>query len=126
MSNPNVETVTSTADRLKLALALLVFIAGLVGFYVLANSPMIARVGVVLAGLIVGLLIAWASEPGRRLIAFGKDSVQETKRVIWPSRKETVQTTGIVFAFTVVMAVFLWLADKSIEWVLYSLILGWK
>ena len=126
MSNPNVETVTSAADRLKLALALLVFIAGLVGFYVLASSPMIARVGVVLAGLVVGLLIAWTSEPGRRLISFSKDSIQETKRVIWPSRKETVQTTGIVFAFTVVMAIFLWLADKSIEWVLYSLILGWK
>ncbi len=126
MSNPNVETVTSAADRLKLALALLVFIAGLAGFYVLASSPTIARVGVVLAGLVLGLLIAWTSEPGRRLISFSKDSVQETKRVIWPSRKETVQTTGIVFAFTVVMAVFLWLADKSIEWVLYSLILGWK
>ena len=45
---------------------------------------------------------------------------------MWPSRKETVQTTGLVFAFVVIMAVFLWLTDKSLEWVLYDLILGWK
>src|SRR5690606_17807974 len=99
MSNPNVETVTSTADRIKLGLAIAAFVAGLAGFYALSNSPMIARVGVIIAGVVVALVIAWFSEPGRRLIAFGQDSVQETRKVVWPSRKETVQTTMVVFAF---------------------------
>ncbi|MBX6317678.1 preprotein translocase subunit SecE [Pigmentiphaga sp.] len=126
MSNPNVETVTSTADRIKLGLAIAAFVAGLAGFYALSNSPMIARVGVIIAGVVVALVIAWFSEPGRRLIAFGQDSVQETRKVVWPSRKETVQTTMVVFAFVLVMALFLWVTDKTIEWVLYDLVLGWK
>lgn len=126
MSNPNVETVTSTADRIKLGLAIAAFVAGLAGFYALSNSPMIARVGVIIAGVVVALVVAWFSEPGRRLIAFGQDSVQETRKVVWPSRKETVQTTMVVFAFVLVMALFLWVTDKTIEWVLYDLVLGWK
>jgi preprotein translocase subunit SecE len=47
-------------------------------------------------------------------------------KVVWPSRKESLQMTGYVFAFVVVMALFLWLADKTIEWLLYDLILGWR
>ena len=65
-------------------------------------------------------------EPGRALIAYGQDSVRETKKVVWPTRKEAMQMTGIVFAFVILMAIFLWLTDKSLEWVFYDLILGWK
>lgn len=126
MSNPNVETVTNAADRVKVGLALAAFIGGLVGFYALSSSPTVARLGALLAGLVVALIILWFSEPGRRLAAFAQDSYQETRKVVWPSRKETIQTTGAVFAFVVVMALFLWLTDKSIEWVLYDLLLGWK
>lgn len=126
MSNPNVETVTSATDRIKVGLAIAAFVAGLVGFYALSTSPTIARVGAILVGLIVALVIAWFSEPGRRVIAFAQDSYQETRKVVWPTRKETIQTTGAVFAFVVIMAIFLWLTDKSIEWVLYDLLLGWK
>ena len=50
----------------------------------------------------------------------------ELAKIVWPSRKETMQTTGMVFAFVVVMAIFLYLTDKSLEWVLYDLVLGWK
>ena len=50
----------------------------------------------------------------------------EARKIVWPSRKETTQTTGLVFVFAVVMALFLWLTDKSLEWVLYDLVLGWK
>ncbi len=70
--------------------------------------------------------MAWFTEPGQRFFGFAQESVAETKKVVWPNRKETVQTTGVVFAFVVVMAIFLWLTDKSLEWVLYDLILGWK
>jgi len=126
MSNQNVQDVTSAADRVKVALAIAAVIAGLVGFYALAQQPTIARVGSVLAGLLVGGAIAWFSGPGQRFFAFAKDSWNETRRVVWPTRKESTQMTMIVFGFVLAMAVFLWLVDKSLEWILYDLILGWK
>jgi preprotein translocase subunit SecE len=126
MSNQNVEDVSSAGDRIKAVLALVVVLAGIVGFYALAQQPMIARVGSVLGGLLVGGAIAWFSGPGQRFFAFAKDSWAETRRVVWPTRKETTQMTLIVFAFVVAMAIFLWAVDKSLEWVLYDLVLGWK
>lgn len=114
------------ADKIKFALALLLVAAGIVGFYLLGEAALILRVLSVLAGVIAGVAMAWFTEPGRRFFAFSQEAWTETKKVAWPSRKETVQTTGIVFAFVVVMAIFLWLTDKSLEWVLYDLILGWK
>ena len=126
MSNQTVETVTSGADRAKVFLAIAAVVAGIVGFYLLAQQPMIARIGAVLGGLVVGGAIAWASGPGQRFFAFAKDAWSETRRVVWPTRKETTQVTLTVFAFVVVMAIFLWLVDKSLEWVLYDLILGWR
>ena len=126
MANPNVETVTSGADRAKVALAAALVIAGLVGFYALSQQPMIARIGALLGGMLAGAAVAWTSGPGQRFFAFSKDSWNETRRVVWPDRKETTQVTLIVFAFVVAMAILLWLVDKSLEWVLYDLILGWK
>ncbi|MBS0544419.1 MAG: preprotein translocase subunit SecE [Proteobacteria bacterium] len=114
------------ADKLKFALALALVAAGVVGFYLLSEQAMVLRVLSVLAGVVAGGAVAWFSEPGRRFADFARDAITETKKVVWPSRKETVQTTGLVFAFVVIMAVFLWVTDKSLEWVLYDLILGWK
>ena len=126
MSNTNVETVTSTADRIKLGLAVLVIIAGIVGFSVLESQSMGVRIGVFVGGLVIAALIAWFSEPGRRTLSFGNEAYNEMRKVIWPNRKETTQMTGIVFAFVVAMGVFMWVMDKLIEWILYGLLLGWK
>jgi len=126
MSNTSVETVTSTADKLKLALAVLVIIAGIVAFSMLSAQPMAARVGVFIGSLIVAALLTWISEPGRRTLSFGQESYNEVKRVSWPTRKETTQMTGIVFAFVAVMGLFMWVLDKGIEWVIYGVLLGWK
>ncbi|MCV2217445.1 MULTISPECIES: preprotein translocase subunit SecE [unclassified Thauera] len=114
------------ADKLKFALALALLAAGVVGFYLLSEQPLVLRVLSVLLGVAAGIAVAWFSAPGRRFVEFAREAVVETKKVVWPSRKETVQTTGLVFAFVVVMAIFLWLTDKSLEWVLYDLVLGWK
>ena len=76
--------------------------------------------------ILAGVAVFFTSEPGKQLIAFGRDSVREVKKVVWPTRKEAMQMTGYVFAFVVVMALFLWLTDKTLEWVLYDLILGWR
>lgn len=126
MSQQNIETVSSTADRIKAVLAILAVVAGVVGFYLLGHQPTVLRVAVVLAGVGAGAAIAWFSGPGQRFFAFAKDAWSETQRVVWPTRKETIQMTLTVFAFVVVMALFLWLVDKTLEWVLYDLLLGWK
>lgn len=114
------------ADKIKFALALVLLVAGVVGFYLLAEQAMVLRVLSVIAGVGLCAAVAWKTEPGQRFAAFAKETVAETKKVVWPSRKETFQTTGIVFAFVVIMAVFLWVTDKTLEWALYDLILGWK
>ena len=114
------------ADKLKFMLALLLVAAGVAGFYLLGDKPMILRVLSVLAGLGAGVAVAWFTEPGRRFFDFSREAVVETKKVVWPSRKETMQTTGIVFAFVLAMAIVLWMTDKGLEWVLYDLVLGWK
>jgi len=114
------------ADKLKFALALLLLIAGVAGFYLLAEQATILRVIAVFAGLGFSAVVAWQTDPGRQFFGFAKEATNEAKKVVWPTRKETLQTTGLVFAFVLLMAIFLWLTDKSIEWVLYDLILGWR
>jgi preprotein translocase subunit SecE len=114
------------ADKLKLTLASILVIVGVSGFYLLAGQILVLRVLSVLAGLAAGAVVAWRTHPGQTFIGFVNEAITETKKVVWPSRKETVQTTGIVFAFVVVMALFLWLTDKSLVWMIYSLILDWN
>jgi preprotein translocase subunit SecE len=127
MSNTSIETVTSVTDKLKLGLAVLVIIAGIVGFSVLESKlPMVARVAIFIGSLALAAVIAWMSEPGRRTIAFAHESYNEVKRVVWPTRKETLQMTGIVFAFVAIMGLFLWVLDKLIGWLLFGVLLGWK
>jgi len=114
------------ADKLKFFLALVLLIGGVAGFYYFDDQPMVLRILAVLAGVVLGGAVAWFSNPGQRFVVFGRESIAEAKKVVWPSRRETIQTTGVVFAFVLVMAIVLWTADKSLEWVLYDLILGWK
>lgn len=118
--------MTGRMDNIKFGLALLLVAAGIAGFYLLGEQAMIVRVLSVLAGLAAGTAVAWFTEPGQRFFDFGRESVNETKKVAWPTRKETIQTTGIVFLFMLAMAIMLWVTDKSLEWVLYDLVLGWK
>ena len=113
-------------DKIKFALALLLLAAGIAGFYFLAEQAMILRVLAVLAGLVLAAAVAAKTEAGLRFFVFAQEAVVEAKKVVWPNRKETLQTTGAVFAFVIVMAIFLYLADKGLEWVLYDLVLGWK
>lgn len=126
MSNTNVETVNRGSERIRLGLAVLVVVAGIVGYSVLDGQPVLARAGVFVASLVVAALIVWFSDTGRRLVAFARDSYMEVRRVHWPSRKEATQMTGIVFAFVAVMAILLWLIDKGLGWIIYGLLLGWK
>ena len=126
MTTQNVETVASKADFAIVAVAVVAAAAGVLGFTFLSEQPTVVRVGALAAGLVAGIVIAWFSEPGKRFLAYARESYQETKRVVWPSRKETVTTTGIVFGFVLLMAIFLFVVDKSLEWFLYDLLLRWR
>jgi preprotein translocase subunit SecE len=126
MSHPQVETVTTGGDRAKLAGAAVLLVSAVVAFYLLSHQDLWVRVGALLIGLAAAVGLYFSSESGRQLIAYGRESVREVKKVVWPTRKEAGQMTAYVFAFVVVMALFLWLTDKTLEWVLYDLILGWK
>jgi preprotein translocase subunit SecE len=126
MSNQSVQTVTTSADKAKLALAALAITAGVIGFYALAGQSGFIRAAALVGGLLLAVAFAWSSQMGRDFIDFARESVRETKKVVWPSRKEATQITGVVFGFVVVMAIFLWGTDKLLEVVLYSLILGWR
>ncbi len=126
MASSQVETVSTNADRAKLGLAVALLLASLVGFYLLARQGQLAQWGVLVAGLVAAVLVFISSESGKQLIAFGRDSWREVKKVVWPARREAMQMTAYVFAFVVVMAMFLWFTDKTLEWVFYDLLLGWK
>jgi len=126
MSTNTVETVNTTADKLKLGLVVALLVAGLTGFYLLSGQSTWIRWGVLLVGLALAVATFLLATPGQRLIGFGRDSVREIRKVVWPTRKEAMQMTAYVFAFVLVMAIFLWLTDKTLEWVFYDLILGWK
>ena len=115
-SNTQIETVSTGADRAKLAAAAVLLVGGVAAYYLLGKQDLLAA----------AVATFFTSESGKQLIAFGRDAVKETKKVVWPTRKEAMQMTGYVFAFVVVMALFLFLTDKTLEWVLYDLILGWK
>jgi preprotein translocase subunit SecE len=125
-TNTQVETVSTGADKAKMAGAAVLLIAAVAAFYVLGKQDLWLRVVALFALLAAAVALFFTSESGKQLIAFGRDAVRETKKVVWPTRKEAMQMTGYVFAFVAVMALFLWITDKTLEWVLYDLILGWK
>ncbi len=102
------------ADKIKLVIAFLLVAAGIAGFYYLQNDATVIRLAALLAGVFAAIGVAWTSEPGKRFFVFSKDSVAEAKRVVWPTRKETLQTTGIVILFAITMALFLWAVDASL------------
>ena len=81
---------------------------------------------VLLVLLLAAVALFFTSESGKQLVAFGQDSIRETKKVVWPTRKEAGQMTGYVFAFVFLMALYMWLTDKTLEWVIFDLVLGWR
>jgi len=126
MATSQVQTVVSPADKAKLAAAAALVVGALAAFYLLSKQGQIAQWGALLVGLGAAVAVFFASEPGKELFAFGRDAWREVKKVVWPSRKEAIQMTLYVFGFVVIMALFLWLTDKTLEWLFYDLILGWR
>jgi len=126
MATTQIQTVNTGADKAKLAVASVLVVAALVAFYVLDKQGPLVQWPVFLLGLVAAAGVFFTSEAGKQLIAFGRDAWREVRKVVWPARKEAIQITAYVFGFVLVMAMFLWLTDKTLEWLLYDLILGWR
>ena len=126
MATQQVETVSTGADKARLGLAAALVVAAVVGFYMLAKQGSIVQWLALLAGLAAAFVVFVTSEPGKQFVAFGRDAWREAKKVVWPARKEAMQMTAYVFAFVVVMAIFLWTTDKVLEWAIFDLFLGWR
>ena len=124
-TTPQVETISPAADKAKLAAAALLLVGGVAAYYLIKQADWI-RWSALIVLLLAAVATFFMAEPGKQLLAFGRDAWRETQKVVWPSRKEAMQMTGYVFAFVVVMALFLWLTDKTLETVLYDWVLGWK
>ena len=126
MATQEVETVHAGAEKAKVVAALALLVGAFVVFYMLSAQGALVQWGGLLVLLAAAVAVFFASESGRQLSAYGRDSWREAKKVVWPARREAMQMTAYVFAFVFVMALFLWLTDKTLEWVFYDLILGWR
>ena len=126
MATTQVQTVSAAGDKAKLVASALLVVAALAGYFLLAKQGALAQWAAFLVLLALAVVSFLVSEPGKQLIAFGRDAWREVKKVVWPTRKEATQMTAVVFGFVLIMAMFLWLTDKTLEWVFYDLILGWK
>ena len=126
MATPEVQTISTGADKARLFVAASLVVAAVAVFYALGKQELWLRVFALLVVMAAAIGVFFTSESGKELIAYGRDSAREVRKVVWPTRKEAMQMTGYVFAFVFVMALFLWLTDKTLEWVLYDLVLGWK
>ena len=121
-----IETVSTGTDKAKLAGAVVLLLASIVVFYYLGKQDLWVRVVALLVLLGAAVALFFTSESGKQLVAFGNDSVREVKKVVWPTRKEALQMTGYVFIFVFLMALYMWITDKTLEWLLYDLVLGWR
>ena len=108
-------------DKLKIALAVGCVVLGVWAYYHFSDTALVLRFLMVVGGLLFGAGVAWMSQPGKEFFVFAQDAWQEAGRVSWPTRKETIQTTAVVFAFVVVMALFLFAVDSTLAWLVKML-----
>ena len=104
------------ADKIKLLIALLLLAAGVVGFYYYADQALLYRVLALLAVFGLAAFVAYSTEAGSNTWGYGRSAIVEVRKAVWPSRKETTQTTLVVMAMVVVMGLILWVFDTFLLW----------
>ena len=111
-------------DKVKLAAAVLIVVLGIAGFYYFDEQSMLLRAGMVVVTVIAGLGVALLSGPGQAAWEFAKGARLELRKVVWPTRRETVQGTGMVLLMVILIGIYLWIMDTILFWVIYDLVLG--
>lgn len=109
-------------NKIKLLVAFLLLAIGVAGYYLLSDKALVLRIIAVLAGLASAVAVLWTTPVGQQSLGFIGDSIAEARKVVWPTRKETIQTTLIVFVLVVIMAAFLALVDVGfaymVQWLM--------
>jgi len=122
------QTATSNAttaiDKIKLLVGILLVIGGIVLYYVLADQQTLVRVLAVIGGFIAGTAVALSSTPGQQAWKFTTSARTEVRKVVWPTKRETMQVTLVVIIAVFIIGLMLWLMDRLSFWVIYDLILG--
>ena len=114
MTDETKSDAATTADNAKLTVAILCVVAGIAGYYLLDNLWL--RWGSVVAGLALGGVVVALSGYGRRLWAFSESARVELRKVVWPSKDDTIKTTIAVFVFVTAASLFFWLLDVVLAW----------
>lgn len=114
------KTPNAALDKGLVFAAIAVAVAGLLAFTFLTDETLTIRLAALFGGLLVGALIAAFSPSGKRFFGYGRSSYEELRRVVWPTRRETINTTGMVSAFAVAVAIYLFLIDKLVQWAMYD------
>ena len=120
--NTKVVAETNSLDTVKLGVALLMLLAGVVAFQYYAEAPRLMRVGGILLDVALAAVLASQTDKGRMIIGFVRDAQIEVRKVVWPTRQETVQTTIVVMIVVVVFAFLLWVLDIFLGWAMQSVI----
>lgn len=111
-------------DKLKIAAAVLILVAGIAAYYLLGNASILLRTGLVLVAAAGAVAVVLTSEPGKRALAFGQTARQEVRKVVWPTRRETMQSTMVVMAMVLLLGLYMWILDSVVFWAVYKLVLG--
>ena len=119
--NTKVEQAGTLLDTLKLAVALLICVGVIAAFYIFADQSLLYRVLGLLAGAVVAVLISIQTGKGRMVLGFFQEAQIEVKKVVWPTRQETIQTTLIVIVVVVLVSIILWVLDMFLGWSIGSL-----
>ena len=119
--NAKAEQQGSALDIVKLVIAAGIVVAAIAAYYQYADESQLLRVIGVLAALLIGGAIALTSTQGRRLWSFASEARAEVRKVIWPTRPETVQTTLAVLVIVIIVGLFLWAVDSILFWVVQML-----
>ena len=120
-----IKEVSSAKWGIWLPLVILVA-AFMAYFFVSKEASEYVKPAILAAGFIAAAISFFVSPTGKSFMGFANDAYRETRKVVWPTQKEVLQMTGVVFAFVAIMSLFLWGVDKILEFVLYDLILRWK
>lgn len=111
-------------DKIKLAFAGVLVVAGIAAFYSIPEANGFLRVAAFVVAVLLAAGVVIVSQPGKAFWVYANESVVEAKKVVWPTRKEAMQVTGLVFLFVLILALFMWLVDSGISWLFYDVILG--
>ena len=119
--NSKVEQAGSFVDTLKLTIAILICVAVVSAFYIFADQSLLYRVLGLLGGGVAAILISLQTEKGKQILGFFQEAQVEVKKVVWPTRQETMQTTLIVILVVILVSIILWVLDMFLGWSIGSL-----